>query len=111
MNKQILSSAKSKPVSGSRIRRVPQRTCVTCRSTTGKRELVRLVRTPEGRIELDPTGKKPGRGAYLCRRPECWQEALRKDRLSYALRTKLTQADKDELQAQSDTLLGSVATA
>lgn len=92
-----------------RQRRLPQRTCVACRGTTEKRELVRLVRNVEGRVEVDPTGKKAGRGAYLCRRLECWQEALRKDRLSHALRTKLTEADREALWAQGQALLGAIA--
>jgi predicted RNA-binding protein YlxR (DUF448 family) len=63
------------------------------------------VHTPEGRIEVDLEGKKPGRGAYLCRRLSCWEEALRRDRLSYALRSKLTEADRDALRAQSEAIL------
>ncbi len=94
---------------GDRRRRSPQRTCVACRTTTAKRELVRLVCTTGGRVEVDPTGKKAGRGAYLCRRPECWQEALGKDRLSHALRTKLAEADRETLRAQGQALLDPAA--
>ncbi len=111
MAKQTVPVPKGRPASGMRARRLPQRTCVACRSTTAKRELVRLVRTPAGQIEVDPTGKKPGRGAYLCRRPECWQEALRRDRLSHALRSKLTEADREGLRAQGEALLGKVSPA
>ena len=68
----------------------PQRTCVACRSTSGKRELLRVVRTPAGDVEVDPTGKRAGRGAYLCSRLECWQNALKKGRLDAALRVPLT---------------------
>lgn len=67
----------------------PQRTCVSCGATQSKRELVRIVRADVG-VEVDPTGRKNGRGAYLCRRAECWQKATRSDRLSRALRRKLT---------------------
>jgi len=88
-----------------RPKRPPQRTCVACRTTTDKRELVRLVRTAEGRVEVDPTGKKAGRGAYLCRRPQCWQEAVTKDRLSHALRVKLTQTDREALRARGEAVL------
>ena len=73
-----------------RPRHVPQRTCVSCGSTTAKRELIRLVRTPDGGLEIDATGKRPGRGAYLCRNPECWARAARKTALENALRTKLS---------------------
>ncbi|KPK47092.1 MAG: hypothetical protein AMJ77_04245 [Dehalococcoidia bacterium SM23_28_2] len=81
----------------SRPRHVPQRTCVACRRTTVKRDLVRIVRTPEGTVEIDASGKKSGRGAYLCRAQQCWQSALKKERLDYALKTKLTPAEKEAL--------------
>lgn len=72
-----------------RPKHIPQRTCVGCRRTSAKREFVRLVRTPEGRIEVDPSGKKAGRGAYLCPSATCWQAALSKGRLSSALKTTI----------------------
>jgi predicted RNA-binding protein YlxR (DUF448 family) len=57
---------------------------------------VRIVRTPDG-VEVDLTGKKPGRGAYLCRQQSCWQEAMRKNRLDAALKTKLGADDRLKL--------------
>jgi predicted RNA-binding protein YlxR (DUF448 family) len=80
-----------------RQRKVPQRTCIACRSTTGKRELVRVVRTPMGAVELDLTGKKPGRGAYLCRSADCWEAGLKRDRLSGALKTGISSEDRQKL--------------
>ncbi len=77
--------------------RVPQRTCVACHQTTAKRELVRIVRTPAASVEVDPTGKKSGRGAYLCKAQRCWQVALKKDRLSRALKVKLAPEEKESL--------------
>jgi predicted RNA-binding protein YlxR (DUF448 family) len=74
-------------------RKIPQRTCIACRTTGDKRGLVRVVRGPEG-VEVDPTGRKPGRGAYLCRRPDCWREALKKNRLDAALKTRMSQDEK-----------------
>jgi len=74
-------------------RQAPQRTCVSCRSTSDKRALVRIVRGPKG-VEVDPSGKKPGRGSYLCHQPECWQLAIRKGRLDAALKTRLTPDEK-----------------
>ncbi len=65
-------SGGSKP-KGPRPKHVPQRTCVVCRSERGKRELVRIVRTPDGAVRVDPTGKVAGRGAYLCKARPCWQ--------------------------------------
>jgi uncharacterized protein len=82
-----------------RVRRQPQRTCIACRRTTGKRELVRLVRTPEGEILPDATGKKPGRGAYLCPRQACWLKALADGRIGRALKAELSAADRARIQA------------
>jgi len=93
-------STKAQP----RPRRLPQRSCVACRTTTAKRELVRIVRLPTGAVEVDPTGKKSGRGAYLCRQVACWEEALKRSRLSKALRTTLTEESRAVLQAFAATL-------
>jgi uncharacterized protein len=87
-----------------RPKHVPQRTCVACRSTSAKREFIRLVRTPEGRVEVDPTGKKAGRGAYLCGQLKCWDIALNKNRLSLALKTAVSAEDSDRLRAYAATL-------
>jgi predicted RNA-binding protein YlxR (DUF448 family) len=88
-------------------RQPPQRTCVACRTTGDKRQLVRVVRTPSD-VEVDPSGKKPGRGAYLCHNPACWQAALQKGRLDAALKRKLTADDRLRL-AEYATRLGAVA--
>jgi predicted RNA-binding protein YlxR (DUF448 family) len=82
-----------------RQRHVPQRTCVVCRTTADKRSLTRLVRTPEDGVHIDPTGKRNGRGAYLCDQPACWARALETDVLAKALRTTLTDADRERIQA------------
>ena len=87
-----------------RPRRVPQRTCVACRSTSGKRDLVRIVRTPAGAVEVDETGKKAGRGAYLCANPACWADALKKGRLDSALRVKLSAYDRRRLTEYATTI-------
>jgi uncharacterized protein len=76
-----------------RKRPVPQRTCVGCSTATNKRELVRIVRTPDGSVIADPTGKKPGRGAYVHQQADCWEVALKKGRLERSLKTKLTPDD------------------
>lgn len=78
-------------------RHVPQRTCVACGTTDAKRTLTRLVRTPDEGVHVDPTGKRAGRGAYLCSKPECWQKAIKTDVLAKALRTALTPADRERL--------------
>ena len=78
-------------------RPIAQRTCVACRKIKAKRELVRLVRTPEGNIEIDSSGKKKGRGAYLCPAWECWETALKGNQLEHALRGSLTQDNREQL--------------
>ena len=80
-----------------RIKHIPQRTCVACRKARPKRELVRLVRVSDGSVEVDTTGKKAGRGAYLCGVPKCWEVGLKGDRLENVLRTKLTQENREQL--------------
>lgn len=84
---------------------VPQRTCIGCRETRPKREMVRIVRAPGGGVEIDETGKKSGRGAYLCRRQECWEMALNKDRLEHALKTSLTDEERATLEEFAHGLL------
>lgn len=69
-----------------RPRHVPQRTCVACREGKSKRELVRVVRATDGSVAVDPTGKRSGRGAYLCRKPDCWAAALKRGVLVGALK-------------------------
>ena len=63
-------------------KKIPMRRCVGCGESFPKKSLVRVVRTPEGEITLDDTGKLNGRGAYLCRRSECFRTARKKRRLA-----------------------------
>lgn len=62
-------------------RKIPLRVCIGCQGKKAKKELVRVVRTPEGSIILDLTGKKPGRGAYICPLQSCLQKAIKGKRL------------------------------
>ena len=70
---------------------------MACRKVKAKRELIRIVRISDGNVEVDTSGKKAGRGAYLCRAQECWEVGLKGSRLEYALRTSLTQDDREQL--------------
>lgn len=72
-----------------RPKHVPQRTCVACRQKDAKREYVRIVRSPDQRVSVDPTGKANGRGAYLCARRSCWEQALSSGALGRALKIGL----------------------
>ena len=87
-----------------RQKHVPLRTCIVCRQVRGKRELVRVVRTPDGYIRLDMTGKMGGRGAYLCRARACWDPALRGNRLAVALKAPVAGDDLEALAAFAATL-------
>ena len=69
-------------------RHVPQRMCVICREVQGKRALIRIVRTPDDGVLIDTTGKRAGRGAYLCHSATCWDQALRRNGLTRALRVE-----------------------
>lgn len=81
-----------------RRKHIPQRTCVVCRRTMDKRDLVRIVNSPEEGVVVDPTGKRNGRGAYLCHQASCWERALTTDVLSRALRTTITEAERVRLR-------------
>jgi len=87
----------------SRPKHVPQRTCIGCSEIRPKRELIRIVRTESG-VEIDTTGKKSGRGTYLCKTKSCWDAALKKERLDRALRTKTTAKDKKGLTLYAEML-------
>jgi len=73
-----------------RRKHVPQRTCVACRTARAKGDLVRIVRTPDGVVMVDETGKRSGRGAYLCPQRRCWEAALARRQLERALKVTLT---------------------
>ena len=89
---------------GPRRKHVPMRTCIICRQTRGKRDLVRVVRTPGATVEVDLTGKLAGRGAYLCRARTCWDQALTGHRLSAALKSLVSAEEKAALAAFAATL-------
>lgn len=93
---------KVKQANKKRIKHIPQRTCVGCREVLAKRALMRVVRTPDG-IELDASGKKNGRGAYVHDKRSCWEQAL-KGSLAHALKTELSERDRLNLQEMIKTL-------
>jgi uncharacterized protein len=85
-------------------RHIPERTCVACRTLRPKRDMTRVVRAPDGAVAVDETGKQSGRGAYLCRRAECWTLGLKRRALDKALKTELSAADRETLTAFGATL-------
>ncbi|HEX3011489.1 MAG TPA: YlxR family protein [Syntrophomonadaceae bacterium] len=76
-------------MAATRTRKVPQRMCVGCREMKNKRDLVRVVKTPEGSVMLDTTGKKSGRGAYVCPNQECLSLAVKHKALQKALQQEI----------------------
>lgn len=84
---------------GVRPRPIPQRTCIGCRSEEGKRQLIRIVRTPDGRVVVDPSGKANGRGAYLHPLRACWEKALKGGTIRNALKFTPAMDDIEALRA------------
>lgn len=81
-------------------RKIPQRTCMGCQAKKDKRELVRIVRSPEGEISVDLTGKKPGRGAYICPDLECLNKVVKNKRLERSLETTISEEIYEMLKEQ-----------
>ena len=82
---------------------VPQRTCIACCQVKSKRELIRVVRAPDGNVSVDESGKANGRGAYLCRDRVCWEKAVGQlgrassSPLAHSLKVNLSEADRAAL--------------
>jgi predicted RNA-binding protein YlxR (DUF448 family) len=85
-------------------KRQPLRTCIACGRTAPKRELARVVRTPEGEIVVDAGGKVAGRGAYICRNRHCWQTAIARRRIGHALKITLGDEDAARIMAFAEQL-------
>ncbi len=87
-------------------KKIPMRMCVGCREMKEKKSLIRVVRSPEGQVSLDPTGKKAGRGAYVCREGECLARALKQRQLDRQLGVTLTPEVTEALDAELKRLRG-----
>jgi predicted RNA-binding protein YlxR (DUF448 family) len=98
-----------------RHKHVPQRTCSACREVKPKRELIRVVRTPEGTVVVDEMGKASGRGAYLCRARACWEKGIGQSHqkgsgpLAHALKVTLSDKDRAALLAYAEQLPGTAS--
>ena len=79
-------------------RRIPMRKCTGCNEMKPKKELVRVVRSPEGDVSLDLTGKKPGRGAYVCRNSECLVKARKAKRFERAFSCAIPDGVYDKME-------------
>ncbi|MEW6540137.1 MAG: YlxR family protein [Bacillota bacterium] len=89
-------------------KKVPLRMCLGCREMRPKRELIRVVRTPAGTVEIDPTGKRPGRGAYVCGKELCVEQAVGTRRLEKALKTGVPSETIQELRREIERRAGGV---
>lgn len=78
-------------------KKIPMRMCVGCREMKPKKELIRVVRSPEGVVSMDPVGKKPGRGAYVCRSESCLKRAIKQRQLERQLEVQLTEEVSEAL--------------
>ena len=83
-------------------RKIPMRMCVGCREMREKRSLLRIVKSAEGEISFDPVGKKPGRGAYICRYRACLERAVKQKQLERALEQRIDEAVYERLMEEID---------
>ena len=77
---------------------LPVRTCVACRTSSSKIGLKRIVKSADGNVFYDPTGKAPGRGAYLCGSKECFEKAFKLNKIGRALRCEITGSLRTEME-------------
>lgn len=77
-------------------RHIPQRTCIACRRVMPKRELNRVVRTVNGNVIFDPSGRTPGRGAYIC--SECLKDGFKTKQMEHTLKTTITKGDVEQME-------------
>ncbi|MBR2021603.1 MAG: YlxR family protein [Clostridia bacterium] len=80
------------------VKKIPERKCMGCNEKRPKKELIRVVRTPEGEILLDTTGKKSGRGAYICPKVSCYEKALKSKRLERTLEVEIPDSVYEEVK-------------
>jgi len=80
------------------VKKQPQRMCLGCREMKQKSELLRIVRSPEGEVSIDLTFKSPGRGAYICKNPECFKRIIKSRALSRTLKTEIPEEIYEKIQ-------------
>ncbi len=93
--------AETKPKkTGETKKKIPERRCVGCRGTFPKRDLIRVVRSPEGVISLDFSGKKSGRGAYICKNTDCFKKVKKSGVLRNSLECEISDEIMDDLERE-----------
>ena len=98
--KTEMNHTKGQP--GTNRNKTPERLCMACRVKSGKRELIRIVRTPEKTVMIDRTGKMNGRGAYVCRNPECIAKVRKTGALAKALAVPVPESIFEALMQLSE---------
>lgn len=83
-----------------KVKKIPERRCLGCNTSFPKSQLIRVVRTPEGAVELDVTGRKNGRGAYICKSSGCFKAARKKNRFSVNLDITVPDEVLDRIQSE-----------
>lgn len=86
------------------IKKVPLRKCIGCNEMKSKKEMIRVIRTPEDQVVLDATGRKNGRGAYLCFSKECLMKAMKSKGLERSLKMPIPQEVYESLERELDTI-------
>jgi predicted RNA-binding protein YlxR (DUF448 family) len=81
-------------------RKLPQRQCIGCAEMKNKKEMIRVIKTPEGEIVIDSTGKKNGRGAYICNSLECFKKAVKSRGLERSLKMSIPREVYEELEKE-----------
>ena len=82
------------------VKKIPMRMCTACREMKPKRELIHVVKTAEGEIKLDTTGRLNGRGAYICNNRECFEKARKTNALSRAFETRVSEDVYNQLESE-----------
>ncbi|MDO4170717.1 MAG: YlxR family protein [Lachnospiraceae bacterium] len=82
------------------MKKIPMRQCVGCHNMVSKKEMIRIIKTSEGEIMLDATGKKNGRGAYICKSAECLQKAIKNRSLERSLKVNIPSEIYDSLKEE-----------
>ena len=83
-----------------KIKKVPMRKCLGCGLSFSKKELIRVVRTPQGDVIIDKTGKANGRGAYVCKSKECLKKAIKSKRINHSLEVEISAELMEELSKE-----------
>ena len=81
-----------------KVKKVPQRMCLGCQEMKPKKELIRIVKNQAGEISIDLTGKSQGRGAYICKNPECLEKAVKAKRFEKTFETKISDTIYEKLK-------------